>query len=282
MDNQTNPQEPVNQALPQEEIIPQEPVIEETPILETQAPEPKQVIQETPERESEPEIQSETEVQSEAKILLTGPTVPSEEYQKIIDDYKKNTQPESEPIEAAPEPKQVIQETPERESEPEIQPETRADVQTQPKSPEEQLQDLGITTPPKTGGGFLKGLFVFSLVIFVLVLAALGFFYFKNQNNSDSLNNNVSEITPTPISTDLCSLNDKTYQIGESFPSTDGCNTCTCESINVITCTEKACAPIPTSVATNSANKLTITPTKTATSSVKKTTSTATPSSTIE
>ena len=37
-----------------------------------------------------------------------------------------------------------------------------------------------------------------------------------------------------------CSYNGQTYQDGETFPSTDGCNTCECDDGNV-GCTEKAC-----------------------------------------
>jgi hypothetical protein len=232
MDNQTTNQEPVNQTLPKEEIIPQEPIPQETPILETQAPEPQLLPQ--------PEIKPEPE------ILSNEPTVPSGEYQKILDDYATTVKPQPEP-----------------------------ELETPPKSPQEQLQDLGITAPPSTNNIF-KIIFTIALVIFILVIIALGFTYFKSQKNSDSLNNNVVETTPTqaPISTEVCSLNDKTYQIGESFPSADGCNTCSCSSDLNIVCTEKACTPTPTSIATKSATKtatksaikLTITPTKTATS----------------
>lgn len=37
-----------------------------------------------------------------------------------------------------------------------------------------------------------------------------------------------------------CEYNGKTYQHGENFPSTDGCNTCSCDAGRVA-CTEKAC-----------------------------------------
>lgn len=215
MDNQINPQEPVNQEIPKEEIIPQEPVIEETPILETQAPEPE--------------------------LPSNEPTVPSAEYQKILDDYATTVKPQTEP-----------------------------ELETQPKSPQEQLQDLGISNPPSINNIF-KIIFTIALIIFILVIIALGFTYFKSQQNSDSLNNNVVETTPTPVSSATCTLNDKTYQIGESFPSADGCNTCSCTSDLNIACTEKACAPTPTSIATKSATKTT---NSASTSSVKKNTPT--------
>jgi hypothetical protein len=41
-----------------------------------------------------------------------------------------------------------------------------------------------------------------------------------------------------------CSYNGKTYSDGASFPSTDGCNTCTC-SASGVGCTKKACTCNP-------------------------------------
>lgn len=42
-----------------------------------------------------------------------------------------------------------------------------------------------------------------------------------------------------------CDYNGKTYKEGDRFPSTDGCNTCSCTK-NGVVCTEKACPPQPT------------------------------------
>jgi hypothetical protein len=39
-----------------------------------------------------------------------------------------------------------------------------------------------------------------------------------------------------------CSYNGNTYQEGDGFPSTDGCNTCSCGPAGVA-CTKRACAP---------------------------------------
>jgi len=129
-----------------------------------------------------------------------------------------------------------------------------------PQSTEEQLKDLGIATPPKTGGGFFKGLFVIALIIFVFVMVTLGLVFFKSQKNTNNSDSNFDTVEPTPTNSDLqngaCFLNDRNYQIGESFALADGCNTCTCESADVITCTEKDCLTI-TPVSTLSANKTT-------------------------
>lgn len=161
---------------------------------------------------------------------------------------------------ASPEPVEVV------ESAPEIASPTLPPIETPPKSPEEQLQNLGISTPTKSGGGFLKGLFIIALIIFIFVMAALGLVYFKSQKTTDNSDSSFDTIETTPTKTQIgsCLLNDKTYQVGESFAAADGCNTCTCESQDIITCTEKAC--------------MTTTPTPISTSSAQKTTPTATPS----
>ncbi len=41
----------------------------------------------------------------------------------------------------------------------------------------------------------------------------------------------------------VCAYNGSTYQSGQSFPSTDGCNTCTCTESGGLACTERACPP---------------------------------------
>lgn len=42
-----------------------------------------------------------------------------------------------------------------------------------------------------------------------------------------------------------CSYGDATYNAGDSFPSTDECNTCTCSSTGDVGCTKKACVCNP-------------------------------------
>jgi hypothetical protein len=41
----------------------------------------------------------------------------------------------------------------------------------------------------------------------------------------------------------VCNYNGKDFNAGDSFPSADGCNTCTCAGDGNIACTDKACAP---------------------------------------
>jgi hypothetical protein len=47
--------------------------------------------------------------------------------------------------------------------------------------------------------------------------------------------------TSTPGVESFCYLNDNKYKLNESFPSADGCNTCSCGLDGTISCTEKAC-----------------------------------------
>jgi hypothetical protein len=42
------------------------------------------------------------------------------------------------------------------------------------------------------------------------------------------------------VSPDTCEYNGETYTEGDSFPSTDGCNTCICSN-GIVSCTEIAC-----------------------------------------
>ncbi len=42
-------------------------------------------------------------------------------------------------------------------------------------------------------------------------------------------------------STNTCDYEGVTYQVGESFPSIDGCNTCSCSEGGLVACTERAC-----------------------------------------
>src|SRR6266478_6160345 len=40
-----------------------------------------------------------------------------------------------------------------------------------------------------------------------------------------------------------CSYGGKSYSVGQSFPSTDGCNSCSCSAGGAVACTERACLP---------------------------------------
>ncbi|MFA6184874.1 MAG: PsbP-related protein [Candidatus Shapirobacteria bacterium] len=130
-----------------------------------------------------------------------------------------------------------------------------------PIIPPPTLTDLGITSTPPQNNIF-KIVFIISLIVFVLTATVLAFTYFKSQNNQESSTpSTIIEVAPTQTVSDTCFLNDKTYQAGESFTATDGCNTCTCVSQNNINCTDKECS------SSKSATESAANSTKTATSS---------------
>lgn len=257
MDNQLNNQKSIKQtSAGPNPIIPENPISEPSPtpiIPEPQIPvtveNPVSTMTEIPTSETElPPSQPETPPQPEPEIEETAP--PSDyqnEYQDVLNQYAAN--------------QETTEMTPENETLPPPAP-TITDSDIFPKPPQNNL---------------FKIIFIISLIIFVLTATVLAFVYFKNQNSSPTTNSQPSTINnPTPTTTsDTCFLNDKTYQAGETFTATDGCNTCTCVSQNNISCTDKECPSSKT--ATESAN--TITPTKTSsatsTSSAKKTTSTS-------
>jgi len=263
MDNQTNDQKSIKEtSTTPKPIIPETPISEADPVSitpETQVPitveNPISTMTEVPVVETElppsqPEPQPEPEIEE---------TVPAgeyqNEYQDVLDQYAANQEITS-PI--------LENETP-----------------PLPSTPAPTITDSDIFPIPPQNNLF-KIIFIISLIIFVLTSTVLAFVYFKNQKSSPTVNNQpstINNLTPT-IASGTCFLNDKTYQTGETFTATDGCNTCTCVSQNNISCTDKEC--LSSKSATESAT--TITPTKTgvttSTSSAKKTAST--PSATIK
>ena len=187
---------------------------------------------------SEPEAQAPTPASS----IPENPPI-SSEYQPIINQYAANNA-------------QTV--------------ETPSSVSPDTTVPTSNRNDYyNYSAPKKSSSLFPKILFIFSLIIFVLAVSSLGFVYYKSQSNPSS-NQQVekSQISPTPSGS--CLLNDKTYLIGESFVASDGCNTCTCEAQDSISCTNNEC--LGANSATKSGIKNTITPTKkpTATPSASK------------
>ena len=179
------------------------------------------------------------------------------------------------PIETEEDKKLPPVENPIKENEP-VEPETQQSPADIKAKIDEILADDSNnntnTTPSTSKPVSFKNIFIVSLLIFLLVAA--GWFYFlffyKSTSNSSSSATPTSTITPTEaVSSEVCELNNETYSVGDSFKSADGCNTCTCQTGNTITCTEMACNISPTTIpATKSATtKVTATPTKPATTS---------------
>lgn len=91
-------------------------------------------------------------------------------------------------------------------------------------------------------------------LLFLVLLIFIGFLYgaytiIFSSNNSLPAPKSIPTAAPipsypssTPTKTygNNCIYEGKTYNIGESFPASDGCNNCFCNEKGVI-CTEKAC-----------------------------------------
>lgn len=135
-----------------------------------------------------------------------------------------------------------------------------------PKDPEQIKQEINriLADEPPKNNPFFKTLFFLSLLLFFGVAAAIAYFVLINPNPKDVNVKTLTTPTITPTETNvICELNGFNYKQGDSFPSADGCNTCTCVSTDNIVCTEKACADVSITPATSSSIKTTLTPTPT-------------------
>jgi len=222
---------------------------------------------------------------SESLLEELKETKPVKEEPSVLPDEKSKAESESKP-EAKPEPKI------EAEMESDYQPEPIITTESEPpktslEDPQEIKQKIeevlsytstsnnpvtdnpNQTKPPVSK--FVKFLFSLSLIIFIIIVAGLGFLFL----NPDYFSKQKTDLlpTPTPVPTITksnvsCELNGFVYTQGQTFTAADGCNTCTCESADNIVCTEKDCdIQSSTSSATKSA---TITPAKSTTSSIPK------------
>lgn len=224
------------------------------------------------------------------------PNQTAADYQKILDEYAASIKPESAPDSPILEEEKIIKLDEVKDNlqlESPIHPSLAANLETEDdyqkpfsippippqeivKTPEEIKAEvdkiLADDSPKSSKLNFIKILFIISLIIFLGIVGVIVYTLLQNSSTSDQKtdSNQSSTITPTSVVSDgSCELDDNVYQIGESFASADGCNTCTCKSAEVITCTQKTCTATPTS-------KTTITPTKSVTVSPTKTTVTPT------
>jgi len=108
-------------------------------------------------------------------------------------------------------------------------------LEENPLTNEEQTSSLKQSlNEPKTKKNN-KIILIFLLLILLLLLLTGGIFLLlNNKEDNNSTNTNQPEEEKT------CEYNGKTYEDGEEFEATDGCNTCTCEKGDV-SCTEKVC-----------------------------------------
>lgn len=281
MDDQQNNQNqnnqlPVNQEPPvySEPLQPQSEPVPETP-MEPDIETPTEPIFETPITEELPSQQSETQYEPEPLKTPETPETPetpqsdsvdsaAAKYQQILNEYAAS-QTKSEP-ETQVEPELQPQSL---EAEPELPPlpplpESESQYQT-PISPVEPFQNNEFFEPESQTNLF-KNLFIIVLFLNIIVFSIAGLVYYKtNQNKSNLTPDNSALQNQTPEVSNTCLLNDITYQVNESFPSDDGCNTCSCTETGDVVCTEKAC---DFSSADESAEEPTIAPTKAATKAV--------------
>lgn len=105
----------------------------------------------------------------------------------------------------------------------------------------------------------IKTLFILSLIILLGIVGNFVYFFtkpgFKENSNKKTDSNPIPVLTESGVT---CELNGFIYKEGQSFPSADDCNTCTCKPSGEISCTEKEC--VSTTPATDSATKLNTTP----------------------
>jgi len=111
-----------------------------------------------------------------------------------------------------------------------------------PLPPKDDIEPPIEEIPHSKPNPFLKLLFFISLLVFLAVILGLVYVYLIapaqiNQQNLPQTDQN----TPTSIPSGVCLLNDQSFNVGQSFPAADGCNTCTCGSDLTISCTEMAC-----------------------------------------
>lgn len=145
-----------------------------------------------------------------------------------------------------------------------VAPETEPGVDPQPVLPPPvaetttEIDDLSALPPSqdsllpsKPESNFFKFLFLFSLAAFVVVLALIVKSFLASQNSQPATSGETAlptqaaeSLSPTPPALGSCELNGQTYAAGQTFPASDGCNTCTCTQ-NSITCTTKTCVATP-------------------------------------
>lgn len=89
--------------------------------------------------------------------------------------------------------------------------------------------------PPTSGARNKKFLFMLFAFMIFLSLAISGFFIIKNTYTLKQ--DNISQAS----SPKECSYKGKVYKLGESVPSSDRCNSCSCSEGGLVSCTAMAC-----------------------------------------
>jgi hypothetical protein len=120
-----------------------------------------------------------------------------------------------------------------------------------------QMPTLGASysVPLAAPFNIFKLTFAISLLIFLGVFGFLGYKVYKGDTHFNlSFNQNSNRSVPIPatptavVMVGTCYLNDQQYKIGETFPASDGCNTCKCETDTSINCSDEICQETAPSV----------------------------------
>ena len=215
--------------------------------------------------EAPPTLKPEPELESTPKPepLLDSELTPESKLE--IDPKPENATPVN------PQPIPEIEVQPKSEPEVEIKPQSEIEVKPQPEITPEPLNlttppaPEAITTPetpmelppessdlvPPKENHFFKYLFFFSLFVFIIVLVSINFSFINSQKSLSDTKNPPTNSSPTLAPVGVCEVNGQTYTVGESFPATDGCNSCSCDENLQIACTAMSCEP--TKSATTSA-----------------------------
>lgn len=240
-------------AEPEKPIVPQNP---STLIDDLEKEIIPKIPDEAPEKSSTPELKS-----------INSPQLESPIHPSLAANLELDDEPEK-PVADLPSFPPKEDSVPVNIPAPTLPSETPVDIKPE-KSPEEIKAEINrlltddetkstnpdISNPTKTSS-VGKVFFIFALILFLIIAAGLAYFLFLVPSNTtkNKTDNSKPSVTPTLSETNdnssnesgTCELNNKTYQVGESFTSADGCNTCSCSAAGVIACTEKACAGTPT------------------------------------
>jgi hypothetical protein len=256
-------------AEPEKPIVPQNP---STLIDDLEKEIIPKIPDEAPEKSSTPELKS-----------INSPQLESPIHPSLAANLELDDEPEK-PVADLPSFPPKEDSVPVNIPAPTLPSETPVDIKPE-KSPEEIKAEINrlltddetkstnpdISNPTKTSS-VGKVFFIFALILFLIIAAGLAYFLFLVPSNTtkNKTDNSKPSVTPTSSETNdnssnesgTCELNNKTYQVGESFTSADGCNTCSCSAAGVIACTEKACAETPTVTTATKSATVTSTTTK--------------------
>ncbi len=171
------------------------------------------------------------------------------EYQKILDQY-------SSLIDQNPKPNEPVQTSASAPAPPPVSQTPNSSLPPLPllEPNRQQLETTASHPSPVSGStpSFLKVVFYFSLFLFLTIASLVGYSFYQKFTKlpgpapspiSTPTPNNPEANSPPPSADQTgCLVNDQSYNFGQTFPASDGCNTCTCNELGQVTCTLMACS----------------------------------------